>query len=259
MDRLSRAEKLRATPMFDLSGKFALVTGATGGIGAAIARALHGQGATVGLNGRREGALESLASELGERVSCFPADLAVAEVARSLASDAESRMGQVDILVNNAGVTKDGLAMRMTDADWQQVLDVNLTAAFRLCRALLRGMIKRRWGRIITVTSVVGAVGNAGQANYAASKAGLTGFSKSLAVEVAARGITVNCISPGLIETDMTANLRENARTDWLSDIPAKRIGVPDDVASCAVFLASEEAGYVTGQTIHVNGGMARV
>ena len=245
--------------MFRLGGRNALVTGASGGIGAAIGRALHGQGATVGLSGRRGDALEELAAELKERAICLPADLADAEAAGGLAKEAESRMGQVDILVNNAGVTQDGLAMRMSDADWQHVLDVNLTAAFRLSRAVLRGMVKRRWGRIITVTSVVGAVGNAGQANYAASKAGLTGFSKSLAVEVGARGITVNCIAPGLIETDMTADLRENARADWVSDIPAKRIGVPDDVAACAVFLASEEAGYVTGQTLHVNGGMARI
>ena len=245
--------------MFDLGGKCALVTGASGGIGAAIGRALHDRGASVGLSGRRADVLDRLAAELGERAFCFPADLAEAEAAGELARDAEARMGQIDILINNAGVTRDGLTMRMSDDDWRSVLEVNLTAAFRLSRGLLRGMVKRRWGRIITVTSVVGAVGNAGQANYAASKAGLTGFNKSLAAEVAARGITVNCIAPGLIETDMTADLRENARDDWLAQIPAKRIGKPDDVAACAVFLASEEAGYVTGQTLNVNGGMARV
>ncbi len=243
--------------MFDLSGKRALVTGASGGIGAAVARALHEHGATVVLSARRSGILDSLAKEIGERVFVVPADLADGDAVARLAQEAEAVMGSVDVLISNAGITRDGLAMRMLDADWQQVLDVNLTATFRLGRALLRGMIKRRWGRVVAVSSVVGATGNAGQTNYAAAKAGLEGFCRSLAAEVAGRGITVNCIAPGMIETDMTVELGEAARKQWLATIPARRIGTPADVAACAVFLASDEAGYITGHSLHVNGGLA--
>ncbi|MFQ5957760.1 MAG: 3-oxoacyl-[acyl-carrier-protein] reductase [Alphaproteobacteria bacterium] len=245
--------------MFDLTGKCALVTGASGGIGGAIARALHARGATVALSGTRVAALEALAAELGERAHVTPCDLADAEATAALARDGEAAMGSLDILVNNAGLTRDGLMMRMSDDDWQTVLDVDLTAAFRLSRAALRGMMKRRWGRIIGVTSVVGATGNPGQANYAAAKAGMVGFSKALAAEVASRGITVNCIAPGLIETAMTAELGEAARAAMLGRVPAGRAGAPEDVAACAVFLASEEAAYVTGHTLHVNGGMAMI
>jgi 3-oxoacyl-[acyl-carrier protein] reductase len=245
--------------MFDLTGKRALVTGASGGIGAAIARSLYGQGAAVTLAGRRLDALDTLASELGERASVAEADLAQPGAADALAEAATSRMGGVDILVNNAGLTRDNLALRLKDEDWQAVLDVNLTAAFRLSRACLRGMLRQRWGRIISITSIVGATGNPGQANYAASKAGLVGMSKALAVEVASRGITVNCVAPGFIVTAMTEALNEAQREALTQRIPCARLGEPADVAACVAFLASPEAAYITGQTIHVNGGMAMI
>ena len=245
--------------MFDLNGKTALVTGASGGIGGAIARVLHGAGATVALSGTRREALDSLAAALGERAFAVPADLNAVSGADQLAKDAESALGQVDILVNNAGLTRDGLAMRMKDEDWDLVLNVNLSAAFRLSRALLRGMMKRRFGRIIAVASVVGVTGNAGQINYAASKAGLIGMSKSLAREVASRAITVNCIAPGMIETAMTEKLNERQRETLAGTIPAGRFGTIDDIAAGALYLASDEAAYVTGQTLHINGGMAMI
>ena len=245
--------------MFRLDGKRALVTGASGGIGGAIAHALHGAGAEVSLTGTRGDRLQALAGELGEGAHAMVADLADAASVARLAKETEGAMGGVDILVNNAGLTRDALAIRMKDEDWEGVLEVNLSAAFRLTRALLRGMLKRRWGRIISITSVVGATGNAGQANYAASKAGLTGMSKALAQEVAARGITVNCVAPGFIATTMTEALAANQREPLVARIPAGRFGTPEDVAACALFLASEEAAYVTGQTLHVNGGMAMI
>ena len=245
--------------MFDLSGRHALVTGASGGIGGAIARALHAQGAVVALSGTRRDALDALAGELGERAHVATADLADAEALAALPAAAAAAMGGLDILVNNAGLTRDGLMMRMSDDDWQTVIDVDLTAAFRLTRAVLRGMMKQRWGRVIGVTSVVGTSGNPGQANYAAAKAGMAGFSKALAQEVASRNITVNCIAPGLVETAMTAVLGDAARDAMLGRIPMGRAGVPQDIAGCAVFLASDEAAYVTGQTLHVNGGMLMV
>lgn len=245
--------------MFDLSGKGALVTGASGGIGGAIARALHAQGATVALSGRRADALEALAGELGDRVHVLPASLEDAEACNTLIKDAEAATGRLDILVNNAGLTRDQLLLRMKDEDFQNVLDVNLTAAFRLTRAAVRGMMKRRYGRIIAITSVVGATGNPGQANYAASKAGMTGMIKAIAQEVAARGITANCVAPGFIETAMTDVLPEEQREALATRIPTGRLGSPEDVASAVAYLASEEAGYVTGQTLHVNGGMAMI
>jgi len=243
--------------MFDLSGKTALVTGASGGIGGAIARALHGQGARVALSGTRREALDQLAQELGERTAVVPCNLTDAEALAKLPGEVEGALGGPDILVNNAGLTRDTLAMRMKDADWEQVLDVNLTAAFRLSRGVLKGMMKRRWGRIVNISSVVGATGNPGQANYVAAKAGLIGLSKALAAEVATRGITVNCVAPGMIATAMTDALNEQQRAQILARIPAERLGTPEDVAACVAFLASEEAGYVTGHTLHVNGGMA--
>lgn len=245
--------------MFDLTGKRALVTGASGGIGGAIARALHGAGASVALSGTRAEALSALASELGERTFVTPANLSTAEGADQLIKDAEAAMGGIDILVNNAGLTRDQLAMRMKDEDWQTVLDVNLTAAFRLSRACLRGMMKGRFGRIIGITSVVGVTGNAGQTNYAASKAGMIGMSKSLAQEVASRGITVNCVAPGFIETAMTDVLSDDLKAKLLDGIPAGRLGNSDDIAAACLYLASDEASYVTGQTLHVNGGMAMI
>ncbi len=245
--------------MFDLTGKSALVTGASGGIGQAIARALHGQGARVGLSGTRVDRLEQEAAALASRAHVLPCDLTDPQAVASLAKDAEGAMDGVDILINNAGLTRDNLTLRMKDEDWAAVLEVNLSAAFRLCRATMRGMIKKRWGRIINVTSVVGVAGNAGQANYAASKAGLIGMSKSLAAEVAARGVTVNCIAPGMIETAMTDALGEAQIEKLREVIPMGRIGAPQDVASAAVYLASDEAAYVTGQTLHVNGGMAMI
>jgi 3-oxoacyl-[acyl-carrier protein] reductase len=243
--------------MFDLSEKRALVTGASGGIGGAIAKSLHAAGASVALSGTRVDALQAVADDLGDRAHVTPADLSSAEGAEALINDATTAMGGVDILVNNAGLTRDQLAMRMKDEDWQTVLDVNLTAAFRLSRACLRGMMKARFGRIIGVTSVVGVTGNAGQTNYAASKAGMIGMSKSLAQEVASRGITVNCVAPGFIETAMTDVLSDDLKTKLLAGIPAGRLGHVNDIASACVYLASEEASYMTGQTLHVNGGMA--
>jgi len=245
--------------MFDLTGKTALVTGASGGIGGAIARALHRQGATVMLAGTRQPVLEALAAELGERAQVAVADLADPAAADPLVKGAEEAMGKLDILVNNAGLTRDGLALRMKDEDWQKVLDVNLTAGFRLARAALRGMMRRRAGRIIGISSVVGVTGNPGQANYAASKAGMIGMSKALAAEVATRGITVNCVAPGFIVSAMTDALTPEQKERITAAIPIGRIGNPEEVAACVVFLASEEAAYVTGQTIHVNGGMAMI
>ncbi|HMK67601.1 MAG TPA: 3-oxoacyl-[acyl-carrier-protein] reductase [Stellaceae bacterium] len=245
--------------MFDLSGKTALVTGASGGIGGAIARALHRQGATVMLAGTRQPVLETLAAELGERAHVAVADLADPAAADPLVKRAEESMGKLDILVNNAGLTRDGLALRMKDEDWQRVLDVNLTAGFRLARGALRGMMRRRSGRIVGITSVVGVTGNPGQVNYAASKAGMIGMSKALAAEVASRGITVNCVAPGFIVSPMTDALTPEQKERITAGIPVGRIGNPDEVAACVVFLASEEAAYVTGQTIHVNGGMAMI
>ena len=245
--------------MFDLAGKSALVTGASGGIGGAIARALHASGAAVALTGRNVDALEALAGELGERAHVIAGDLADAEAVTSVAKAAEEALGAIDILVNNAGLTRDNLMMRLKDDDWQAVLDVNLTAAFRLSRAVLRGMMRNRWGRIISITSIVGVTGNPGQANYAASKAGMIGMSKSLAAEVASRGITVNCVAPGFIVTAMTDAIGEDASAKLVEAIPAGRLGAPQDVAACALFLASDEAAYVTGQTLHVNGGMTMI
>lgn len=245
--------------MFDLSGKCALVTGASGGIGRSIASALHRQGATVALSGTREEALAALAAELGDRAHVTPANLGDAAAADQLVKDAEAAMGGVDILINNAGLTRDNLALRMKDEDWQTVLDVNLTAAFRLSRAVLRGMMKKRWGRIIGITSVVGVTGNPGQANYAASKAGMIGMSKSLAQEVASRGITVNCVAPGFIATAMTDALTEDQQGKINASIPAGRMGGSDEIAAGVVYLASDEAAYVTGQTLHINGGMAMI
>ena len=245
--------------MFELNGLTALVTGATGGLGGAMARALHAQGATVALSGTRREALEALAAELGERVHVLPCNLAEKAEVEALVPAAESAMGQLDILVNNAGVTKDGLFMRMKDEDWDAVLAINLTSAFRLSRAALKGMMKRRFGRIIGITSVVGVTGNPGQGNYAASKAGMIGMSKSLAAEVATRNITVNCIAPGFIASPMTDGLNEKQKEAILGTIPAAKLGSGEDIAAALVYLASREAGYVTGQTLHVNGGMAMI
>jgi len=243
--------------MFDLSGKNAIVTGASGGIGGAIARALHTSGATVTLSGTRVEALDALASDLGERVHVIPCNLSDPEGPAELLKQAVEAMGSVDILVNNAGLTRDGLAMRMKDEDWQSVIDVNLTATFRLCRASLRGMMKQRSGRIINISSIVGATGNAGQVNYAASKAGLVGMSKALAQEVASRGITVNCVAPGFIVTAMTDALTDDQKSAITANIPASRLGDVDDISAGVVYLASDEASYITGQTLHINGGMA--
>ncbi len=243
--------------MFDLTGKSALVTGASGAIGGAIARALHARGATVALSGTRLEALQTLAAALGERAHVTPADLADPAAVAGLAEAAEAAMGQVDILVNNAGLTRDGLMLRMKDDDWQRVLDVDLTAGFRLARGCLRGMMRRRWGRIVGITSVVGLTGNPGQANYAAAKAGMIGMTKSLAQEVAARGITVNCVAPGFIETPMTDALDDRRRQGALARIPQARLGAPADVAAAVTYLASVEAAYVTGHVLHVNGGLA--
>jgi len=246
--------------MFDLTGKTALVTGATGGLGSAIARALHGQGATVVLSGTREAVLQELAGSLGERAHVAAANLSDAASVDGLVEQAETAAGAgLDILVANAGITKDGLLLRMKDEDWEQVLKVNLESYFRLSRAALKGMMKRRTGRIIGVTSVVGVTGNPGQSNYAASKAGMIGFSKSLAQEVGSRGVTVNCIAPGFITSPMTDVLNDQQREAILSKIPAGRLGTGDEIAAAAVYLASNEAAYVTGQTLHVNGGMAMI
>ncbi|MDZ7712639.1 MAG: 3-oxoacyl-[acyl-carrier-protein] reductase [Rhodovibrio sp.] len=245
--------------MFDLSGKTALITGATGGIGGEIARALHKQGATVAVSGTRKEKLDELASELGERVHVLPCNLSEPAEVNQLVANAEKAMGGLDILVNNAGLTRDTLAMRMKDDDWEKVLEVNLTAAFRLSRAAIKGMMKRKRGRIINISSVVAQTGNAGQANYISSKAGLIGMAKGLATEVASRNITVNCVAPGFIETAMTDALNEKQREATLSRVPAERLGTPAEVAACVAFLASDEAGYVTGHTLHANGGMAMV
>ena len=243
--------------MFDLTGRKALVTGATGGIGGAIARALHGRGATVALSGTRRAALDELASGFGERVHIVEANLADREAVEALVPAAEAAMGGLDILVNNAGVTRDNLFLRMKDEEWETVIAVNLTAAFRLSRAALKGMMRRRYGRIVSIGSVVGSTGNPGQGNYAASKAGLIGLTKALAAEVASRNITVNCVAPGFIESPMTHALSEKQREAILGTVPMGRLGAGEDVAAAVVYLASAEAAYVTGHTVHVNGGMA--
>ncbi|SEL34993.1 3-oxoacyl-ACP reductase FabG [Roseivivax marinus] len=243
--------------MFDLTGKSALVTGASGGIGGAIASALHEAGATVGLSGTREAPLQELADQLGERAHVLPCNLSDAEAVTALPKQAAEAMGSVDILVNNAGITRDNIFMRMSDDEWTQVLEVNLTAAFRLSKGVLRGMMKSRWGRIVNVSSVVGATGNPGQGNYAAAKAGLVGMTKSLAYEVASRNITVNAVAPGFIETAMTEKLNDEQKQQILGQIPSGRMGTPEEIAAAALFLASPGASYVTGTTLHVNGGMA--
>ncbi len=245
--------------MFDLTGKTALVTGATGGIGAAIAKALQGAGATVAISGTRVPVLEELQSRLGQRAHVFACNLSDAAEVEKLVPAAEAAMGSLDILVNNAGITKDGLAMRMKDEDWQQVLDVNLTAAFRLCRAAMRPMMKKRWGRIINITSVVATTGNPGQANYVASKAGIIGLTKSLAQELASRNITVNAVAPGFIATAMTDVLNDKQKETILGRVPAGRLGKPEEIAAGVHYLASNEAAYITGQTLHINGGMAMI
>ena len=245
--------------MFDLTGRNALVTGASGAIGGAIAKALHARGAAVALSGTRREALDALAGELGERAHAVPANLGDAEETEALPGRVEEALGDLHILVNNAGLTRDMLALRLSDDQWQSVIDVNLTSAFRLSRAALRGMMRRRHGRIINITSIVGVTGNPGQANYAASKAGMIGMTKSMAAEVAARGVTLNCIAPGFVRSPMTDALNETQRDSLIERIPAGRIGEPADIAGAAVFLASDEAAYVTGQTVHVNGGMAMI
>ena len=246
--------------MFDLTGKTALVTGASGGIGRAIVTALHAQGATLAISGTRRDALDALAAALGERVRVVPCDLADAAAVEGLVPAAEAAAGApVDILVNNAGITRDNLFMRMSDAQWDEVVAVNLTTGFKLARACLKGMMRRRYGRIIAVTSIVGTTGNPGQANYAASKAGMVGLTKSVAFEAATRNVTANCIAPGFIETPMTDVLNDKQKSAILGAVPMGRLGQPADVAACAVFLASAEAAYVTGQTLHVNGGMAMI
>ncbi|RIA01130.1 3-oxoacyl-ACP reductase FabG [Cereibacter sphaeroides] len=243
--------------MFDLTGKSALITGASGGIGGGIARALHAAGATVALSGTRTGPLEELAAELGDRTHVLACNLSEAAAVEALPKQAAEAMGAVDILVNNAGITRDQLAMRMSDEDWEQVIEVNLTSTFRLCRGVLRGMMKARWGRIVNITSIVGATGNPGQANYAASKAGVVAMSKSFAAEVASRGITVNAVAPGFIATAMTDKLKDEQKARILGQVPMGRMGAPDDIAAAVLYLASPAAGYVTGATLHVNGGMA--
>lgn len=245
--------------MFDLTGKTALVTGASGGIGGAVAKALHGAGATVGLSGTREAPLQELAAELGDRAHVLPCNLADAEAVEALPKQAIEAMGGLDILVNNAGITRDNLFMRMSDEDWQSVLDVNLTSTFRLCRGVMRPMMKVRWGRIVNITSVVATAGNPGQGNYCAAKAGVTGMSKALAQEVASRGITVNCVAPGFIATAMTDKLNDEQKARISAGIPAGRMGTPEEIAAAVLFLASAEAAYVTGATLHVNGGMDMV
>jgi 3-oxoacyl-[acyl-carrier protein] reductase len=245
--------------MFSLTGRKALVTGATGGIGEATARLLHAQGAIVGLHGTRVEKLEALAAELGDKVKLFPANLSDRDEVKTLGQKAEAELEGVDILVNNAGITKDGLFVRMSDADWDAVLEVNLTAVFRLTRELTHPMMKRRHGRIVNITSVVGVTGNPGQANYCASKAGMIGFSKSLAQEIASRSVTVNCVAPGFIESAMTDKLNDKQKEGIMGAIPMKRMGTGAEVASAVAYLASDEASYITGQTIHVNGGMAMI
>jgi 3-oxoacyl-[acyl-carrier protein] reductase len=245
--------------MFDLTGKCALVTGASGGIGGAIARALHGAGATVGLSGTRVEPLEALAAELGERAHVLPCNLSDGDAVDALPKQAAEAMGAVDILVNNAGITRDQVFMRMSDEDWQSVLDVNLTSTMRLCRGVMRPMMKARWGRIINISSIVGATGNPGQANYAASKAGMVGMTKSIAYEVASRGITANAVAPGFIATAMTDKLNDEQKAKINAQIPAARMGTAEEIAAAVLYLASPEAGYVTGTTLHVNGGMAMI
>ena len=245
--------------MFDLTGKKALVTGATGGIGGAIAKALHAHGAHVGISGRNEEKLGILSKELGERVTVLPADLSKSEAIEALVKAGEEQMGQIDILVNNAGLTRDNLSMRMKDEEWQEVIDVNMTATFKLAKTVQRAMMKRRWGRIINIASIVGVTGNPGQCNYVASKAGMIGWSKAMAQEIASRNITVNCIAPGFIATAMTDALNDAQKETINAKIPMARMGSAEDTAAAAVYLASEEAAYVTGQTIHVNGGMAMI
>jgi len=245
--------------MFNLTGKTALITGASGGIGAAIAKTLHTAGATIAISGTRQAVLEELKAQIGENVHVLPCNLSNTEDVEKLIPAAEAAMGSLDILVNNAGITKDGLAMRMKDEDWQSVIDVNLTSNFRLCRAAMRGMMKKRWGRIINITSIVGVTGNPGQVNYVASKAGIIGMTKSIAQELAARNVTANCVAPGFIATPMTDVLNDKQKETILGRIPAGRMGGPDDIAAAVLYLSSDEAGYVTGQTLHVNGGMAMI
>lgn len=245
--------------MFDLTGKAALVTGATGGIGGEIAKALHAQGAVVAISGRNKEKLDALAAELGSNVHAIFADLSNSDGIAALVKDADEAMGQVDVLVNNAGLTRDNLSMRMKEEEWQEVLNVNLTAPFMLAKACQRGMMKRRFGRIINISSVVGTTGNPGQCNYVASKAGLMGWTKSMGMEIASRGITVNCVAPGFIATAMTEALDDNQKEKINGTIPMGRMGSPDEIASAVAYLASDEAAYVTGATIHVNGGMAMV
>ncbi|WP_372836259.1 3-oxoacyl-ACP reductase FabG [Puniceibacterium confluentis] len=243
--------------MFDVTGNCALITGASGGIGGEIARSLHAAGATVGLSGTRTEPLEALAAELGERTFVLPCNLGDFAAVEALPKDAAKAMGAVDILVNNAGITRDNLFMRMSDDEWQSVIDVNLTATFKLCKGVLRGMMKARWGRIVNISSVVGATGNPGQGNYAAAKAGMVGMSKSLAYEVASRGITVNAVAPGFITTAMTDKLSDDQKAAILTQVPAGRMGEPEEIAAAVLYLSSPEAAYVTGTTLHVNGGMA--
>ena len=243
--------------MFDLTGKNALVTGASGGIGADIARGLHAAGASVGLSGTRVEPLEALATELGERAYVLPCNLSDMEAVEALPKQAAEAMGSVDILVNNAGITRDNLFLRMSDDEWNSVINVNMTATFKLCKGVMRSMMKARWGRIVNISSIVGTTGNPGQANYAASKAGMIGMSKSLAYEVASRGITVNAVAPGFITTAMTDKLNDDQKGAIMTQIPAGRMGNPEEIASAVLYLASTEAGYVTGTTLHVNGGMA--
>ncbi|WP_407493548.1 3-oxoacyl-[acyl-carrier-protein] reductase [Pseudooceanicola sp. MF1-13] len=243
--------------MFDLTGKTALVTGASGGIGGAIAKALHDAGATVGLSGTRVEPLETLAAGLGERAHVLPCNLGDAEEVDALPKQAIEAMGGLDILVNNAGITRDQIFMRMSDDDWAQVIEVNLTSTMRLCRAVMRPMMKARWGRIVNISSIVGATGNPGQVNYAASKAGMVGMTKSIAYEVASRGITANCVAPGFIATAMTDKLTDDQKDKINQQIPAARMGKPEEIAAAVLYLSSAEAGYVTGATLHVNGGMA--
>lgn len=245
--------------MFNLTGKTALVTGATGGIGGAIAKALHAQGATVGISGRNETKLKELAAELGDRVHVFPADLGDIAQVEALVKTATEAMGSINILVNNAGLTKDNLSLRMKPEEWDEVIRVNLTATFLLAQACQRGMMKARWGRIINISSVVGTTGNPGQCNYVASKAGLVGWTKAMAAEIASRNVTVNCIAPGFIATPMTDVLTDDQKAKINASIPMARMGGPEDIAAATVYLASDEAAYVTGQTIHVNGGMAMI
>ncbi|TNC52812.1 3-oxoacyl-[acyl-carrier-protein] reductase [Rubellimicrobium rubrum] len=245
--------------MFDLTGKTALVTGASGGLGGAIAKTLYSAGATVGLSGTRTDPLEALASELGDRAHVLPCDLSNADALSALPAQAVAAMGSVDILVNNAGITRDNLFIRMSDDDWDRVIAVNLTSVARLTKGVIRGMMKARWGRVVNISSVVGATGNAGQANYAAAKAGMVGMSKALAAEFAGRGITVNCVAPGFITTAMTDSLSGDRKSAILAQVPAGRMGTPEEIAAAVLYLASPEAGYVTGATLHVNGGMAMI